>query len=90
MRKQATAHDRLQECQEHEVTPLENVQCDDQFELDYASRDQEEENLQDIPAEEIDSDDMGPEDDPEVPEPESDDSTADLFAQLYELYPDAE
>ena len=80
MLKQATANDHPQECQEHELTPLENIQCDDQFELDYASvpdsRNQQQENLQDIPAEEIDSDDMGPEDDPEVPEPES----ADLFA----------
>ena len=84
MLQQATANNCPQECQEHEQTPLENIQCDDQFELDFASvpasRNQPEENLQFIRAEEIDSDDMGPEDDPEVPEPESDDSTADLIA----------
>ena len=35
--QQRTANERPQECQEHEITPLDNIQCDDQFLLDYAT-----------------------------------------------------
>merc|ERR1739842_136005 len=35
--QQRTANARPQECQEHKVTPVENLQCDDQFLLDYAT-----------------------------------------------------
>lgn len=62
VRKQTTAHDRPQECPEHETTSIENIQCDDQFRLDYASVPpprEEEENVQDIANEDIDSDAMG-------------------------------
>ena len=37
MEQQRTANARPQECQEHEITPLDNIQCDDQFLLDYAT-----------------------------------------------------
>merc|ERR1739840_42339 len=35
--QQRTANEHPQECQEHEITPIENIQCDDQFLLDYAT-----------------------------------------------------
>merc|ERR1739842_131214 len=37
LEQQRTANARPQECQEHEITPLDNIQCDDQFLLDYAT-----------------------------------------------------
>merc|ERR1739842_87240 len=35
--QQRTANEHPQECQEHEITPIENIQCDSQFLLDYAT-----------------------------------------------------
>ena len=58
MEQQRTANEHPQECPD-EMTPIENIQCDDQFLLDYApvpDPQEAEENLQDMDEEDIGSD----------------------------------